>query len=189
MTPTRSRRPSRTHFTVSGLEPETSVYVRVASRGRDARGADPERLDDSCHGCVGNAAASASAAGCSGDADGADGFPRATQTSITWTWNAVEGATGLRGAGRVRTRCSTTATTVMFDGHRNLVHDGDELHGERPGARIRPCLCGLQLLAGTPSMDRNDYVFSDFTTHVTGMSAMMPPPPPPAGGSGRCRPV
>ena len=63
-----------TTFTASPLPPNTTVYVRVRAGGGDARGADPERLDDPCDGDVGDAASATAGTGGSRVSYGPDGF-------------------------------------------------------------------------------------------------------------------
>ena len=92
-----------------------------------------------------------------------------TETSITWTWNAVEGATGYQ-------------VQVSMD---EMFTDEDAT-----ALTVEPTFTAVDLMpetsvylrvrAGivTDPTDLTTAILGEWTTHVTGMSAMPPPPPP-----------
>ena len=90
-----------------------------------------------------------------------------TETSITWTWDAVEGALAY---------VVQQSTDEMFDLSDTVIpptplttHTAD---GLEPNTTV---FVRVAAAAGTTEAP----LVSAFTTHVTGMSAMPPPPPPP----------
>jgi hypothetical protein len=85
-----------------------------------------------------------------------------TQTSITWTWNEVEGATGYS---------VQVSADEMFD-------DMDAMHETEEATYT-----AMDLEASTTMFVRvaatSDAGMGAWTTHVTGVSAAAPAPPPP----------
>ena len=96
-----------------------------------------------------------------------------TETSITWTWNAVEGATAY-------------AVQISMD---EIFGDDDAIalaltptHTVSDLAPSTSIYFRVQAVVGT---SLEDALRSEWSTHVTGMTAMPPPPPePPAVPSG-----
>ena len=89
-----------------------------------------------------------------------------TETSITWQWDAVEGAIGY---------AAQVSMDEMFDATDTITPTAEtsftvsDLEPET-SVYLRVAAAGGTL--ETP-------ILSDWSTHVTGMSAMPPPPPPP----------
>ncbi|MCY4626401.1 MAG: fibronectin type III domain-containing protein, partial [Acidobacteria bacterium] len=95
-----------------------------------------------------------------------------TETSITWHWNAVEGALGYVVQASMDEMWDDT-DTVMFDGvpfTTMTTYTAMDLEPETSVA--------VRVAAAAGSLEAP--LVSAWTTHVTGMSAMPPPPPPPA---------
>ena len=154
-----------THYTVSDLEPMTSVYLRVAAAAGTLE--DPIRSAWTTH-VTGMSAmppppppppmAPATPTGLTAT-DDAEG-------SITWSWDAVEGADGY---------AIQVSMDEMFDDMDETTDTTETSHtvsdlgyGEVRYARV-----------ASTSGEGEDRLMSTFTTHATGMSMAEPPPPPP----------
>ena len=149
------------HYKVTDLEPNTSVYLRVAA-------AIGTSLEDALVSAFTTHVTGVSAMPPPPPpAPEPPGMPtglmvsETTQTSITWTWNAVEGATGYM---------VQVSDDEMFD-------DTDESHATEEtsytASDLEPDTTVYVRVAATSEAGTGA-----FTTHVTGMSAMVPPPPP-----------
>ena len=89
-----------------------------------------------------------------------------TETSITWHWNAVEGAIGY---------AVQVSMDEMFDAD-DAIAPTAETH--YTVSELEPeTSVYLRVAAAAGTLEAP--VLSDWSTHVTGMSAMPPPPPPP----------
>ena len=89
-----------------------------------------------------------------------------TETSITWTWDAVEGAT----AYAVQASADETFdATDMISVTLETTHTASDLEPETS--------VFVRVAAAVGTLE--DHVLSEWTTHVTGMSAMPPPEPEP----------
>ena len=90
-----------------------------------------------------------------------------TENSITWTWNAVEGATAY---------AVQISTDEMF---------GDDdaialaLTATYTASDLPPATTIYARVAAGVGTSLEDALLSDWSTHVTGMTATPPPPPPP----------
>ncbi|MCY3746530.1 MAG: fibronectin type III domain-containing protein [Acidobacteria bacterium] len=89
-----------------------------------------------------------------------------TETSITWHWNAVEGAIGY---------AVQVSMDEMFDANDQIVPT-TETHFT---ASDLPPNTSVYVRVAAAAGTLEAPILSDWTTHVTGMSAMPPPPPPP----------
>ncbi len=90
-----------------------------------------------------------------------------TETSIEWHWNAVEGAIGY---------AVQVSLDEMFDATDKVVPTVETHYTEsdlEPETSVY-----LRVAAASGTLEAP--ILSDWSTHVTGMSAMPPPPPPPA---------
>ena len=89
-----------------------------------------------------------------------------TETSITWHWNAVEGAIGY---------AVQISMDEMFDADDAIAPTAET---EYTVSDLMPeTSVYLRVAAAAGTLEAP--VLSDWSTHVTGMSAMPPPPPPP----------
>ena len=89
-----------------------------------------------------------------------------TETSITWTWDAVEGAT----AYAVQASADETFdATDMISVTLETTHTASDLEPETS--------VFVRVAAAVGTLE--EHVLSEWTTHVTGMSAMPPPEPEP----------
>ena len=84
-----------------------------------------------------------------------------SETSITWTWNAVDGATGY---------AVQVSSDEMFD-DMDTTHNTEET--TYTASDLDPSTSVYVRVAAT-----SDAGMSGYTTHATGMSATPPPPPP-----------
>ena len=85
-----------------------------------------------------------------------------TESSITWTWNAVEGATGY---------VVQASRDEMFDDTDQLSLTAETSFTATqlpPETNVYFRVAAGVLTAAAPSLDPNDYLLSDWTTHVTG---------------------
>ena len=94
-----------------------------------------------------------------------------TETSITWTWDAVEGALGYVVQANMDEMWDDT-DTVMFDGAPFTTMTSYTAMDLEPETTVY-----VRVAAGGGSLEAP--LVSAFTTHVSGTSAMPPPPPPP----------
>ena len=99
-----------------------------------------------------------------------------TETSITWTWNAVEGALAYVVQASADEMFDDT-DTVMFDGLPVTTETSFTASDLPPETTV---FVRVAAAGGTPEAP----LVSDFTTHVTGVSAAAPPPPPPPAPPG-----
>ena len=167
---------AETHFTVSDLAPETSVYLRVAAAAGTLEA--PVLSAWTTH-VTGMSAmppppppppmAPATPTGFMVESD---------MTSITWSWDAVEGALGY---------AIQVSEDEMFD---DMDHLGLTLETSHTVSPLPP---GTTLFArvasgtGTPEAiaaavatgSLEGLLVSAWTTHMTGMTETPPPPPPP----------
>ncbi len=90
-----------------------------------------------------------------------------TETSIEWHWNAVEGAIGY---------AVQVSMDEMFDATDKIVPTVENHYTESDLEPETSVYLRVAAAAGTLEAP----ILSDWSTHVTGMSAMPPPPPPPA---------
>jgi hypothetical protein len=90
-----------------------------------------------------------------------------TETSIEWHWNAVEGAIGY---------AVQVSMDEMFDATDKIVPTVENHYTESDLEPETSVYLRVAAAAGT----LEEPILSDWSTHVTGMSAMPPPPPPPA---------
>ena len=147
---------TETTFTASDLAAETTMFVRVAATSDAGMGAW------STHVTGVSAAAPAPP-----PPPAPPGMPsglmvsETTQTSITWTWNEVEGATGYS---------VQVSSDEVFD-DTDMTHTTTET--SYTASDLEPDTDMVVRVAAT-----SDAGSSDWTTHVTGMSQMVPPPPP-----------
>lgn len=85
-----------------------------------------------------------------------------TESSITWTWNAVEGATGyVVQASRDETFDDTDQLSLTAE----TSFTATQLPAE---TNVYVRVAAGVLTAAAPSLDPKDYLLSDWTTHVTG---------------------
>ena len=89
-----------------------------------------------------------------------------TETSIEWHWNAVEGAIGY---------AVQVSMDEMFDATDKVVPTVETHYTESDLEPETSIYLRVAAAAGTLEAP----ILSDWSTHVTGMSAMPPPPPPP----------
>lgn len=85
-----------------------------------------------------------------------------TANSITWTWNAVDGATGY---------VVQASTDETFDDTDQLVLTVQASYTATPlppDTSVYLRVAAGVLTAAAPSLDPDDYLLSDWTTHVTG---------------------
>ena len=167
---------AETHYTVSDLEPETSVFLRVAAAAGTLEA--PVLSPWTTH-VTGMSAmppppppppmAPATPTGFMVESD---------MTSITWSWDAVEGALGY---------AIQVSEDEMFD---DMDHLGLTLETSHTVTPLPP---GTTLFArvasgtGTPEAiaaavatgSLEGLLVSAWTTHMTGMTEVPPPPPPP----------
>ena len=94
-----------------------------------------------------------------------------TETSITWTWDAVEGALGYVVQANMDEMWDDS-DTVLFDGAPFTTMATYTAMDLEPETSV-----SVRVAAAAGSLEAP--LVSAFTTHVTGMSAMPPPPPPP----------
>ena len=147
-------------FTAPGLEPETSAYIRVAAA---AGTLEDYILSDWTTHVTGMSAMPPPPP----PAPEAPGSPtglmvsETTETSITWTWNAVDGATGYS---------VQVSSDEMFD-DMDTTHSTEET--TYTASDLEPSTSVYVRVAAT-----SDAGMSGYTTHATGMSATPPPPPP-----------
>ena len=155
---------AETSFTASDLEPETSVFVRVAAAAGTLEA--PVLSDWTTHVTGMSAMPPPPPPAPEAPATPTGVMAESGEGSITWSWDAVEGADGY-------------AVQVSMD---EIFHDMDETmytmetshtvgdlgHGETRYARV----------ASTSGMG-DAMLMSMWTTHLTGMSMAEPPPPPP----------
>ena len=89
-----------------------------------------------------------------------------TETTIEWHWNAVEGAIGY---------AVQVSMDEMFDATDKIVPTVETHYTESDLEPMTSVYLRVAAAAGTLEAP----ILSDWSTHVTGMSAMPPPPPPP----------
>ena len=165
------------HYAVTELEPDTTVYLRVAA-------AIGTSLEDAVH-----SAFTTHVTGMSNQPPPPPPPPMAPatptgfmvesdMTSITWSWDAVEGALGY---------AIQVSEDEMFD---DMDHLGLTLETSHTVSPLPP---GTTLFArvasgtGTPEAiaaavatgSLEGLLVSAWTTHMTGMTEVPPPPPPP----------
>ena len=165
------------HYAVTELEPDTTVYLRVAA-------AVGTSLEDAVH-----SAFTTHVTGMSNQPPPPPPPPMAPatptgfmvesdMTSITWSWDAVEGALGY---------AIQVSEDEMFD---DMDHLGLTLETSHTVSPLPP---GTTLFArvasgtGTPEAiaaavatgSLEGLLVSAWTTHMTGMTMVPPPPPPP----------
>ena len=97
-----------------------------------------------------------------------------TANSITWTWNAVDGAHGYV------VQASTDETFDDTDQLALTVQPSFTATPLPPGTNVYVRVAAGVLTAATPSLDPKDYLLSDWTTHVTGMTDAATPAAPAA---------
>ena len=156
---------TETHFTVSDLEPETSVYLRVAA----AAGTLEEPL---------LSAWTTHVTGMSAMPPPPPPPPMAPATPtglmatddlegmITWSWDAVEGADGY---------AVQVSMDEMFDDMDEMTYTMEPMHTVSDLGYSET----LYARVASTSGEGEDMLMSMFTTHATGMSMAEPPAPPP----------
>ena len=90
-----------------------------------------------------------------------------TETSITWHWNAVEGAIGY---------AVQVSMDEMFDAT-DMIVPTPETHFTTPEPLPPNTSVYVRVAAAAGTLEAP--ILSDWSTHVTGMTAVPPPPPPP----------
>ena len=151
-------------FTASPLPPETSVYVRVAAAGGTLEA-------PILSGWTTHATGMSAMPPPPPPAPEAPGSPtglmvsETTQTSITWTWDAVEGATGY---------AVQVSGDEMFDDMDDVQSTEETTFTASDLEAETSMFIRVAATAGTEEAP----LMSGWTTHVTGMSAMPPPPAP-----------
>ena len=147
-------------FTASPLPPETSVFVRVAAAGGTLEAPILSAWTTHVTGMSAMPPPPPPAPDPPGMPTGLM-VSETTETSITWTWNAVDGATGY-------------AVQVSSD---EMFGDDDDVHNTEEttytASDLDPSTSVYVRVAAT-----SDAGMSGYTTHATGMSATPPPPPP-----------
>ena len=98
----------------------------------------------------------------------------ATADSITWSWTAVEGATGY---------AVQASRDEMFDDTDQLTLTAETSFTATSlpaDTNVYVRVAAAVLTASAPSLDPKDYLLSDWTTHVTGTTAAAASQAPPA---------
>ncbi len=147
-------------FTASPLPPETSVFVRVAAAGGTLEAPLLSAWTTHVTGMSAMPPPPPPAPEAPGSPTGLM-VSGTTETSITWTWNAVDGATGYS---------VQVSSDEMFD-DMDTTHSTEET--TYTASDLAPSTSVYVRVAAT-----SDAGMSGYTTHATGMSATPPPPPP-----------
>ena len=147
-------------FTASPLPPETSVFVRVAAAGGTLEAPLLSAWTTHVTGMSAMPPPPPPAPEAPGSPTGLM-VSETTETSITWTWNAVDGATGYS---------VQVSSDEMFD-DMDTTHSTEET--TYTASDLEPSTSVYVRVAAT-----SDAGMSGYTTHATGMSATPPPPPP-----------
>ncbi len=161
-----------------GLEAETNGYLRV----RSASGAGEDRVTSDWSAHVGGMTAAAEPEPPPVPEPTAPATPTGfevsdeTETSITWSWEAVEGADGY---------LVQISTDEMFEGNfegadryqvtTDTSHTVSNLAAE---TTLYARVAAGVLTAAAPSLDPADYLLSAWTTHATGMTEVVRLPVP-----------
>ena len=155
---------AETTFTASPLPPETSVFVRVAAAGGTLEA--PLLSNWTTHVTGMSAMPPPPPPAPEAPATPTGLTAESGEGSITWSWDAVEGADGY---------AVQVSMDEMFDDMDATTYTtetthsvGDLGYGETRYARV-----------ASTSGTGDDMLTSMWTTHTTGMSAAAPPPPPP----------
>ena len=152
-------------FTASPLPPETSVYIRVAAAGGTLEAPILSGWTTHVTGMSAMPPPPPLAPEPPGSPTGLM-VSETTQTSITWTWNAVDGATGY---------AVQVSSDEMFD-DMDTTHNTEET--TYTASDLDPETSVYLRVAATAGTE-DAPLMSGWTTHATGMSAMPPPPPAP----------
>ena len=155
---------AETTFTASPLPPETSVYVRVAAAGGTLEA--PILSGWTTHVTGMSAMPPPPPPAPDAPATPTGLMSETGEGSITWSWDAVEGADGY---------AVQVSMDEMFDDMDDTTYTMETSHsvGDLGYSETR-----FARVASTSGMG-DAMLMSMWTTHLTGMSAAEPPPPPP----------
>ncbi len=153
-----------THFTASDLPPNTSVYVRVAAAAGTLEA--PVLSAWTTHVTGMSNAPPPPPPPPTAPATPTGLMAETGEGSITWSWDAVEGADGY---------AVQVSADEMFDDMDETTHTMEASHTVEDLGYSET----LYARVASTSGEGEDMLMSMFTTHVTGMSMAEPPPPPP----------